>query len=343
MPVTFIQYGGFLGSHAGDCAILKVATNNGGYCRYIFDLGGRETIAANTYTAAPWLLESIVDGKLVNGQFTDKAIKTFGKNHPNDTFIVFISHFHDDHIARHNAGNIWPALLQLKAHIYYGDAITKVGKEAVDELKTTYAAHEDMLHYLQDGCAPLFTFTSTSSGEKTVSVEIRYIKPDPPEATLDENDVSLGLLIEALIGTTKWCLLSLGDMTADAGNAKVEAMLNARNIGKANNVYLDVVKLAHHGSENNLLPILDSTVNEKTVLLSSGYSQTSFEKLRDKVKNVWKSSEKYFLFGYPKQWFEEKKVIDKKLGDIFGSESLKKLQKDNWTFAERYEKQLHKL
>jgi len=105
---------------------------------------------------------------------------------------------------------------------------------------------------------------------------VKGIVPTPTDEPKDENQFSLGEILtlqseDALV----YAILSLGDMTPDLASQPVVDALR-ETIGDAK---LGVVKLAHHGSGNNIFEAIWPWIDRNTVVASSGYSGTETRQL----------------------------------------------------------------
>lgn len=265
MPVRYTQFGGFTGSYAGDCAVINVDQTH--FC--VID-AGRGSQGDNGVEA-------------VCGKRPTRDHRVVSPAIPASLTLV-ASHFHDDHIAR---GNNWKIYRRLKAMFHCGAAATQGGQ----------AARQAAANILPIGDVtrtPKIVFTGAGGdGFLAMVTSIApHFKNTAPN--LDENDASLASVIQVLHGTTLlWSCLSLGDMTPRSGNSSVTKLVQALQFKpKAG---FDCVKLSHHGSSANFLPVVDGLISPATLILISGYTLKDTDKLITKLKQ-WKTTDCRMLF-----------------------------------------------
>jgi hypothetical protein len=263
MALDVYQFGGYTGSYAGDCCVI-----GSGSSFVMIDLGMNKKrqstcVAGTQATRAMQVVENATD------------------------LDVIVTHFHKDHT---NGGKSWPALKKLNACVHYGPAIAEPGISASTAMTDVLGNRAKKYDHSQNG---------TMAVEKNFGewkLQVYLITPDIAYApAAEENYASLGVLIELYKGEDNPVnILSLGDMTLETGDAAVRAVLSERGFGKGSRV-IRSVKLSHHGSENNLLPVLDDVVSDACTVLISGYTLTAVTGLLAKLRR-WQPKRTCMLF-----------------------------------------------
>ena len=269
MPITFTQFGGYTGSHSGDCAVLSVDSQK--YC--VIDAGhhaqGRNGIRS-------------VCGLWPKKDFTVQGLKD--RNIPEELVLV-ISHFHDDHIAQDKA---WQTYKRLNATLYCGQTADRKGDESYQKALQKFAN-------LTIVNQPRLVFSAHSEEGFDVTVRSVGSELDGLENPT-ENDACLGSVIQiSKDDELVWSCLSLGDMTPRAGDQRISDLCDELGFQPNAGLGFDCVKLSHHGSSNNLLSVLDRSIKNNTVVLISGYSGMGPETVIKRLKK-WKPKESYLLF-----------------------------------------------
>jgi len=264
MALNVYQFGGYTGSYAGDCCVI-----GSGNSWLMIDLGMNK---ASTSTN-------------VAGTQTTRGLDRVAGATDLD---VIVTHFHKDHI---NDGNTWKKLCSLNACVHHGQAMN-------ESSYSPYAAMQDTLGQM--------TRKYNRSQNGTMAVEKNFgewklqaylIVPDLTKAPSDqdENHASLGVLIELYKGHDNPVnILSLGDMSVQTGDAAVRTVLKERGFGPGRRV-IKSVKLSHHGSEKNLLPVLDEVISRDCTVLISGYTLTALTSLAGRL-NSWQPKQAFMLF-----------------------------------------------
>jgi beta-lactamase superfamily II metal-dependent hydrolase len=262
MAINIWHFGGYTGSYAGDCCVIG---NDGHFL--MIDLGRNQ--GQTSLKPA--------------GTQATKAIKKVGTGKAD--IDVIVTHFHNDHI---NGGGSWAQLAKQGARLHYGAAAVEKG-------------HEDIVRDHFGNAATLYT--SAQNGDQIINKDIGgwqlavwvIVPTFAGMQSLDENDASLGVLIELTKANQNTVrILSVGDMTERAGNAALAKVLKDRGYGNGGNKVTSV-KLSHHGSESNLLSALDDVIGGDTTVLISGYTMTATSTLANKLKN-WKPKRVRMLF-----------------------------------------------
>jgi DNA-binding CsgD family transcriptional regulator len=123
------------------------------------------------------------------------------------------------------------------------------------------------------------------------------------DARIDESPYSASAVMKDVLGARARSykgqdnpvnILSLGDMTPQTGDDAVRTVLRERGFGPGRRL-IKSVKLSHHGSESNLLPVLDDVVSQECTVLISGYTMTALDSLLSKLKQ-WQPKKTYMLF-----------------------------------------------
>lgn len=91
------------------------------------------------------------------------------------------------------------------------------------------------------------------------------------------NNLSLGVLILAFLSNgRKWAVLSLGDMDVRKQGAGFRGLLAAIEIVKKfrgdGSAHVDILKMPHHGSSNNIDATLSQVISCRTTVLASGWT-----------------------------------------------------------------------
>lgn len=252
MAISITQIGGFTGSYSGDCCIIRI-----GDLAVIIDLGNQDMMMHPA-------MQNIING-------IEKP----------ERILLIITHMHDDHT---NINNISQVNKLRNIEINDGKALIMPGKVVNNKQQQKYfaefetkgwavtqlASSDGRLFNYKDDDGTLCHIRVFSSAERGgYSVD-------------DENDTSLGALV-SVEGDKAYHFLTLGDMNPIFARDPVLDALNAAGAlsnksGKFN--CFNVVKLAHHGSTNNLFYELNRYFEEKTYLISSGWSKCT-------DTNVW--------------------------------------------------------
>jgi hypothetical protein len=295
MAIDVRQFGGYTGSYAGDCCVIG---NDGHYLMIDLgrDQGGTSLKPKGTQAA--------------------KGTKIIGTGKAE--IDVIVTHFHADHI---DNGWSWAQLQKQGAKIHHGAA---VDSSHVDNLRRVFGNAATQYTPEQNGTQ---IFNKAIGGWQ---VAAWVIVPTFAQFTtsLDENDASLGALIELTDGNQDISILTVGDMTPRAGDAAITAVLQARGYDTGNGgKKIKCVKLSHHGSENNLLPALDHVIGNDTTVLISGYTMTQTPPLVAKLKKWAPKRVCMLLDKAGKSEFD---------ACLQGSASLKSLQSANIEFLEDF-------
>jgi hypothetical protein len=256
MAFEMTQFGGYKSSTAGDCALVSL-----GDWHVFVDLGKGANKAQTR-----WALE----------EWRDRT-----QSRANFQTSVVITHPHGDHTGDPPA---WNELSQAK--LYFNAA--HANASLLQELCQTFPNRTQVVRNGHELSPPV------KLGPLTCYFTI--ILPNGP--TKDENDTSMGVLVEVLhesSDTPKFACLSLGDMTPSCADNAVASVLESHGyLGGPNQ--LTVVKLAHHGSEKNLLPVLGRVITAETRLVISGYTMIGTETLRSTLQQ-WAPKACIFLFA----------------------------------------------
>ena len=246
MPLTVKQFGGGEGSYAGDCALILA---DDWAC--LVDLG-RAGSRQNEVPVSEVLSLAKLRAKL--------------------DLNVVITHFHADHMANQQS---WSKLREARL-FHFDSQKPEVMKTVAGYFKE--AVKIDCWREIEGKTAGLVSAVQGES-PRGLSYRMTIIPPEADHDKLDENDMSMGVLLE--VGyqrAQKLTFLSLGDMTPKSASLSVEDCL--RTYGFYEGRPLDLIKLAHHGSENNLLPLLWDVIKPgHTRLIISGYTMTDTGKL----------------------------------------------------------------
>ncbi len=263
MPIEITQYGGYTGSYAGDCCVIGEKNNV-----FMIDLG-RNLNATSTRQA---------------GTQAKRAMSQIATNCDLD---LLLTHFHADHI---NDGNYWNELTKRKAKVHHGEAATPAGSQVKQTMQKAIGANATQYAPYQNG--KLAVIKKLSNWQ----IEVFLIVPDFAQFNnLDENDASLGAIIELTSDSSERInILTIGDMSPRAGDAAVASALNLLGYGPGGK-QMTSVKLSHHGSESNFLPVLDGVINAGTTVLISGYTMTGTGTLVKKLA-LWKPKKTVMLF-----------------------------------------------
>ncbi len=263
MPLDIYQLGGYTGSYAGDCFVI-----GDGKSFLMIDLGMNMNSSSTAWSGTQ--NQKAMD--LVRGA-TD--------------LDVIVTHCHQDHVNSHKS---WKDLAELNAVVHYGPSIDPAGyapMSKVQKLRSHRYAH---------------SHSGSLCVEKNFGdwkLQCFLIVPDVRLAPKrgDENHASMGVLLElSKQGSDPVNILSLGDMSVETGEPAVREVLRQRGyLAKKKPTPLTSVKLSHHGSEDNLLPVLNDVVTEGCTVVISGYTLTALSKLAAKLEE-WKPKQTFMLF-----------------------------------------------
>lgn len=250
MPIVIKQFGGGEGSYAGDCCLISA---DEWFC--LIDLG---------FTNTRQNLDALRELKTLTGLRGRSAVN------------LVLTHFHKDHYGDMKA---WSQLQDLKAHLFHFNS-------------TNVQAQQAILKYFEDRRTLVESWSELGGTARVkqgtdgftrhgLGFSLSIIPPDALKPKLDENDMSMGALFEVYANRTQiLTFLTLGDMTPNSANASVADYL--RTYGFYQGRKLDLIKLAHHGSEKNLLPVLRDVITPNhTRLIISGYTMTDTRDLCD--------------------------------------------------------------
>lgn len=286
MSIDIFQYGGYTGSYAGDCSVIGADET------YVMIDLGRNLGVTSTRPAGEQAKKGLSQVKMAR------------------ELDVIITHFHADHV---NDGNYWPQLKSCKATVHYGEAVESSPKVVQDQMEGMLGGAAIKYEPIHNG--KLILVRQINNWK----LEAFLIVPDlKGMSNLTDNDASLGVLIElSNLDGGQVNILTIGDMTPRAGNDAVAKVLEAQGYGS--NKKITSVKLSHHGSEKNFLPVLDNVITTDTTVLISGYTLTAVGTLTAKL-NEWSPKQTFMLFdpaGYQdfKTNFPDGSALLKKLTD----------------------------
>ena len=264
MPVDIFQYGGYTKNYAGDCCVIGHGAE-----LLMIDLGRDQ----NETSQKPKGTQATQGYKAVNVK--------------NVKLDVIVTHFHSDHVNRNESKN-WRKFVKLNAIVHHG---ATVEEGLSSNLKQAFDHNTKQYSPLDNGSL----IVTKTIGEWSLNAFV--IVPNLKNIhSPTENDASLGVLIE-LSGFDKfYSFLTLGDMTIKGGDDAVTKVLKERGyIGNDGIKNLTYVKLSHHGSENNFLPVLDQVIDKNSTILISGYTMTKTDLLKDKLEQ-WAPKKTLMLF-----------------------------------------------
>ena len=263
MALKICQIGGYKGSTAGDCAYIEYDESATQKKYILIDLGRDRMLSK---VPREWQQAGAIER-------------------------VILTHMHSDHI-----GGASPIANQLakkkptnKAVHFVLPKVTHSSARATDAFNNLLRNELPRLNRLNEArMTDLIRVNTTPNLTCTIDI----IRPSNTDESAEENNNSLGELITVTDTSNNiWRMLSLGDMTPNSGEEAVRAMLT-NHLGPSAQQNLDVIKLAHHGSENNIMHSIRPYISGETEVVISGHSGSALTKKSMTDKN---SLEGYLL------------------------------------------------
>jgi hypothetical protein len=239
MALKICQIGGYKGSTAGDCAYIEYDESATQKKYILIDLGRDKMLPK---VPREWRQAGAIER-------------------------VILTHMHADHIGG-VTGSTAPQANQLakKEGRFILPSVTNSSAKATPAFNGLVGA--DRLH-------DAHTTNSIDIGTfPNLTCTIDVIRSGNTDKSAEENSNSLGVLITVTDTSNRntWRMLSLGDMTPKHGQQSVETLLHTR---LGNHYQLDAIKLAHHGSENNIMHEIRHWISDNTDVVISGHSGSS--------------------------------------------------------------------
>jgi hypothetical protein len=288
-PFVMVQYGGGTGSNAGDAAVLTLRKS-----RRLFslDFGGTkgqqasaDTRRSAARTAAPEDTDESDFESEVEHQGKGRDV---GDN----------THPHSDHIGEQTLKTVevfdrfWVGASYPK---FLTKVISKNQKKAQKAEEDGEEPEQNQVEQISENGEVLFSWVSKQGKIKRLDnpklrVSTRAILPDIsklPESDTDQNKRSTGALVSVdMVGKKTervFTMLTLGDMTPKEGQAAVEEVWRDKDGSQV----VDVIKMAHHGSDQNIAATPESVVTAGvTQLIISGYTMKSTATLIQFIRNT---------------------------------------------------------
>lgn len=287
--LVFGQLGGGKSSHAGDAGFLS-AHESRRFATFDFGHGGAQTSNANLVRqkedardpdsqGSQWTTDEESESAEVEDQHEkaeDEDEDENGEGEDQDApsasavsgkKIALITHKHKDHVGG-DPKNVDVSAFD-RVFVGASQPKMKMGKKKSDSL----------VHEVEDQGERLFGWKEKRDGG--LSTRGTAIVPHAPRSSKDDNQMSLGALIsvdkraenEGETDRRVLTMLTTGDMTARESSGPVKEAVEEDGYTP------DIIKMPHHGSENNIGVIDPKLVGKKTTVLISGYTMTDTSKL----------------------------------------------------------------
>lgn len=316
MGLKITQFGGGWGNKAGDCCLLTYGKEMDRHT--LIDLGQPDS---------------------------KRNLQSLGIERYHELENVIFTHLHQDHIG---STKQWQEVVKRSKKIFLPSktTLTEKLKEIKDyaELTKTIVFPDEQDSYV----------LSLDNVDDDLNVTIKFIIPDPKKFKIltyaeaadperedrIENEKSLGCLITVKDKKNKkWQMLTLGDMEAHSANDRILSLFNDED-----KLFVKVIKLPHHGSKNNSMPIIKELMKQGNItVISSGFTEaTSAPDLLEKHQ-LLKNCRGAFYFLGNELWsslkIKEKLGYDTYIDQLFkslGKNSFDILDKVTWNFNSKY-------
>jgi hypothetical protein len=348
--LRIVQFGGATGSTAGDAALISL---KGSRRRMVIDVGNEPHQTGSLIN----LLKQVkhVDPRSSSESQADTADESSDNDSDGNNLkpeeatkqIIFITHWHQDHAG---SAPLWNPLKeniatylrdknakeqQLPMLIYGQREATKNYAELAKEMPN-WQINSEKMGQEQKTTEKIFAWKTgkqgktkgeATSNELRVKLLVKAYAILPPVIHLKEkaqNTESLGVLtiVENIDSRERlFTMVSLGDMESETKikNNPVAKVVKDVQDKYCENVPVDVVKISHHGSANNLHVIPEGLITSDTTVIISGYTGTEANKLINKIQE-WKPKNLIVLF-------QNKEGT---IAELFKTEDWKKFQNTKW-------------
>lgn len=287
IPILMVQYGGGEGSYAGDAALLTLRKSRRAFS---IDFGGTELQRKRADDLRKAERKSAPEDSESSEFESDDDSPSFGRD------LGMNTHRHKDHI-----GDQTPTTIRKFDKFFIGESVPqkvvqhpKKPKEFAPNVKQFKLAAPKIAKKPKQDTEDnniLFSWVAKKNKQPNnrISIAGLVIKPDTSklkEGDGKDNERSLGVLVKVEKRDAKakkkraFTMLTLGDMEP---NEAQKSVLKAWKDDGSKPV--DVIKMAHHGSDDNIDAIPKETITAgHTELIVSGYTMKSTKKLIEFLK-----------------------------------------------------------